>query len=301
MDSLAHTARTASQLDFAPDTTRPVSERAHHFTVDVEEYFQVSAFEHIVPRAAWGSMESRVDIGIAMLLEMLAEHRARATFFVLGWLAERQPAMVTAIVRAGHEIASHGWDHRRVTNDAPETFRSSVRRAKDLLEQISGTSVQGFRAPSFSITPGGEWALDILLEEGYKYDSSLFPIRRSGYGYPTGRRDPYWIVRRGGRLLEIPPATWRCAGVNLPAGGGAYFRLLPYRLVRAALGDAASRGSPGTFYIHPWELDAEQPRLSSSWPLRIRHYGGVARTPARLRRLLREFRFTTIAETLREP
>ncbi|MGI9181747.1 MAG: XrtA system polysaccharide deacetylase [Longimicrobiaceae bacterium] len=271
---------------------------AHHFTVDVEEYFQVSAFEPRVPRESWDGLESRVVASMSRLLDILAEHEARGTFFVLGWIAERHPELVRAIAAAGHEVASHGQDHRRVTHQTPEEFRASVRRSKQVLEEVTGTPVLGFRAPSFSIVPGLEWALDVLLEEGYGYDSSLFPVRRRGYGYPGGQRDPYWIERPAGRLAEVPPATLLRWGMSLPAGGGAYFRLFPYGLVRAALLDSQRRRVPATFYIHPWELDPEQPRLAVPWTTRIRHYGGLGGTIERLRRLLGEFRFMPVASTV---
>jgi polysaccharide deacetylase family protein (PEP-CTERM system associated) len=270
----------------------------HHFTVDVEEHFQVSAFEPHLSRDRWDALESRVASNVGALLDLLARHDAQGTFFVLGWVAERHPDVVKAIARAGHEVASHGWDHRRVTQQSPEEFRVSVRRTKAALEALAGAPVLGFRAPSFSIVPGREWALDILVEEGYRYDSSLFPVRRPGYGYATGRREPHWLERRTGRLAEIPPATLRIGGVNLPAAGGAYFRLLPYGLVRSALRDSERRGVSGTFYIHPWEIDPAQPRVDVPWLTRLRHYGGLARTASRLDRLLSEFRFTSIAPAL---
>lgn len=270
---------------------------AHHFTVDVEEHFQVSAFEPHLPRDRWDSMESRVAANVGRLLALLDAHGARATFFVLGWVADRQPDVVRAIARGGHEVASHGWDHRRVTQQTPDEFRLSVRRTKAVLEELAGAPVLGFRAPSFSIVAGREWALDVLLEEGYRYDSSLFPVRRPGYGYAAGGREPHWLERPAGHLAEVPPATLRVAGVNLPAAGGAYFRLLPYALVRAALRDCERRGVPGTFYIHPWEADPGQPRLDVPRLTRLRHYGGLRRTEPRLKKLLREFRFTSIAPT----
>jgi polysaccharide deacetylase family protein (PEP-CTERM system associated) len=273
--------------------------KLHYFTVDVEEYFQVSAFEAFVSREQWPDMESRVCKSMERLLEILAEHDVKGTFFVLGWVAERYPHLVRTLVESGHEIASHGWDHRRVTEQTPEEFRESVRRSRGLLEDLAGQPVVGFRAPSFSIVPGREWALDILVEEGYRYDSSLFPIRRRGYGFPSAERDPHWIARPAGRLLEIPPMTVARCGINIPAAGGAYFRFLPYALVRAALTQAQRRGVSGTFYIHPWELDAEQPRLPVPLATRLRHYTGLKGTVARLRRLLAEFRFRPItAETL---
>jgi polysaccharide deacetylase family protein (PEP-CTERM system associated) len=270
----------------------------HHFSVDVEEYFHVSAFERLVRYADWDGYESRVNDSVARLLDLLARRQTRATFFVLGWVAERHPGLVRRIAATGHEIASHGWDHARVTSQSPLAFRDSIRRTKIFLEDLAGAPVVGFRAPSFSIVPGKEWALDVLLEEGYRYDSSLFPVRRNGYGYAAGRRDPHWLERPTGRLAEVPPATLRRWGAQLPAGGGAYFRLLPYSVVRTALRDCERRGVPGTFYIHPWEVDPEQPRIDVPWLTRVRHYGGLERTLPRLERLLGEFRFTAIVDTV---
>jgi len=301
-----------SSADFAPASSgvagreSPSEGRApagveHHFTVDVEEHFQVSAFEPYVAPADWSRLESRVAAGVHRLLALLQRHGARATFFILGWVAERHPLLVKAIAEAGHEVASHGFDHRRVTRQTPEQFRESVRRAKRTLEDVVGAPVRGFRAPNFSIVPGCEWALDVLIEEGHSYDSSLFPIQRPGYGFARGARDPHLLKTAAGTLVEVPPATLRRCGVNLPAGGGAYFRLLPYALAAAALRDCAGRGVPGTFYIHPWEVDPEQPRFAVSWSARIRHYGGLRRTMPRLERLLAEFRFNSVhgAATLR--
>lgn len=266
--------------------------------MDVEEYFQVAALESVVPRTDWGALPSRVEESVRALCEMLERHGASGTFFVLGCVADRHPALVRALVRGGHEVASHGMDHRRVTELTPEEFRASVRESKDRLEQIAGVKVLGFRAPSFSIVPGREWALDILIEEGYRYDSSLFPVRRPGYGYPAGLRDVHRISRPSGTLLEIPPTTVALAGINLPAAGGAYLRLFPYALVRSGFRQAERRQRPGTFYIHPWELDPQQPRLQASWANRLRHYGGLDRVRGRLERLLAEFHFTSIARQL---
>jgi polysaccharide deacetylase family protein (PEP-CTERM system associated) len=271
---------------------------AHHFTIDLEEYFQVSAFESSIARCEWDHLESRVAAEVARLLDLLARHEARATFFVLGWVAERHADLIRAIAGAGHEIASHGWDHQRVTHQTPRQFQDSVRHTKDVLEEITGAPVLGFRAPSFSIVPGWEWALDILIEEGYRYDSSLFPVRRAGYGYPNGLPEPHWLERPAGRLAEIPPTTLQWCGLRLPAAGGAYFRLLPYGVVRAALQQCERSGVPGTFYIHPWEIDPAQPRLDVSWLTRLRHYGGLWRTAGRLERLLAEFRFTAVRDSV---
>ena len=268
---------------------------AHHFTIDVEEYFQVSAFESRVARSDWKRLESRVAAQVTQLLDLLARFNAHATFFVVGWVAKRQAALVRTIARAGHEIASHSWDHARVTTQTPLAFRESIRRTKDVLEGITGEPVLGFRAPNFSIVHGREWALDLLIEEGYRYDSSLFPIRRPGYGYSGALPDPHWLERPAGALVEIPPATLRWCGLRLPAAGGAYFRLLPYSVVQTALRQCERRGVAGTFYIHPWEVD---PGLDTSLLIRARHYGGLRRTLPRLDRLLAEFRFRPIRETV---
>ncbi len=270
----------------------------HHFTVDVEEYFQVSAFESHVDRSSWDDRASRLEMGMSPLLELLARHGASGTFFILGWVAKRHPSIVHAIAAGGHEIASHGWGHERITQLTQDKFRESVRDSRAILEDISGRRVFGYRAPSFSIVRGGEWALDVLLEEGYCYDSSLFPVRRRGYGFLGGKRDPYQIERAAGVLDEFPPATVKLGSAVLPAGGGAYFRLFPYALIQSALAAAERRGAPATFYIHPWELDPAQPRLAVPLKTRVRHYGGLARTIPRLEKLLKEFRFQAIATTL---
>jgi polysaccharide deacetylase family protein (PEP-CTERM system associated) len=270
----------------------------HHFTVDVEEYFQVLALEPHVARSRWEVIPRRVEIGVRLLLDLLSEHNSHGTFFVLGWIAERSPELVREIAERGHEVASHGANHERVTTLTRDEFRESVRSSKRVLEDITSRSVIGYRAPNFSIVRGGEWALEILVEEGYRYDSSLFPVRRSGSGFVGGQRDPHRLQLRSGTLHEIPPATLKIGGVVFPAGGGAYLRHLPYALVHSALRSAERRGVPGTFYIHPWELDPVQPRIRAPFLTRLRHYGGLARTAPRVRRLLSTFRFQPIAATL---
>lgn len=269
---------------------------AHFFSVDVEEYFQVSAFESHVDRETWERLPSRVERNVEALLELLARHDVRGTFFTVGWVARRHPWMIRRIVAAGHELASHTFWHRRVNTQAPAEFRDDVRQAREVLENISGQRVYGFRAPSFSILPGMDWALDVLLEEGYRYDSSTFPIRRPGYGNPGAPTMPYLIRRPGGDLLELPLATTSFMGMRLPAAGGAYLRQLPLGLVRRALREHERLRRPAMFYVHPWEIDPEQPRIDVGWLTGVRHYRGLDRTLGRIEQLLREFRFTSVAE-----
>jgi polysaccharide deacetylase family protein (PEP-CTERM system associated) len=238
---------------------------------------------------------------IARLLDLLGEREVTGTFFVLGWLAEREPAMVESIAAAGHEVASHGYAHRLLGDLGPDGFRESVRRSKSVLEGITGSPVVGYRAPSFSIIPGREWAFDILLEEGYSYDASLFPIRQHPtYGYPSAPRDPHWIERDGGALAEFPATTLTIAGATLPASGGAYFRIFPYGLVRAGLRSTAKRSARGMFYIHPWELDDWVPDVAAPWLQRRRTFTGLKRTWPRMRRMFHEFGFCRIDRTLEE-
>lgn len=271
---------------------------AHCFTVDVEEWFQVSALEPYVARGDWRVTPSRVAIGTDRLLALLDEAGAKGTFFTLGWVARHHPDVVRRIVAAGHELASHGWWHERVTTLDPQRFRTDVRDAKRLLEDVGGVPVLGYRAPSFSIIPGFEWALDVLAEEGYAYDSSLFPIRRRGYGHPDAPVRAHLLMRSGRPLLELPPATQTFGPLRVPAAGGGWFRQFPYALTRRALRQAERTGEPAVFYIHPWELDPDQPRLAVSLKTRIRHYANLAKMEERIRRMLAEFRFTTCAARL---
>jgi polysaccharide deacetylase family protein (PEP-CTERM system associated) len=280
------------------NATGPHKPVIHHFTVDVEEYFQVLALEPYVARSEWDRIPRRLEIGLRLLLDLLSAHETHGTFFVLGWIANRSPILIREIAERGHEIASHGGNHERVTTLTRDEFRESVRRSKSALEDVTGQAVFGYRAPNFSIVRGHEWAFDILLEEGYRYDSSLFPVRRGGYGFSGGRRDLHSLHLASGTLYEVPPATLRIGGAVFPAGGGAYFRHLPYAFVRSALISAERRGAAATFYIHPWELDTEQPRIRTSILAKLRHYGGLTRTVPRLKRLLSSFRFQPIEATL---
>ena len=268
-------------------------------SVDVEDYFQVSAFDNVVARSTWDTMESRVSANTERLLALFAEHQVLATFFILAWVAERRPELVRAIRAAGHEVASHGYGHQLIYTQTPSAFRTDVRRAKQMLEDLSGERVIGYRAPSYSITAQSLWALDVLREEGYEYDASIFPIRHDRYGIPSAPRHVHQRQTPAGPLMEVPPSTVRLAGNNLPVAGGGYFRILPYWWTRWGIArvNRAER-QPVVFYLHPWEIDPEQPRLRASIVSRFRHYRHLERTEPRLRRLLRDFRFDTVRALL---
>ena len=274
------------------------SAATHFFTVDVEEYFQVQALEHVVSRDQWLSRPSRVEGSIDVILEALERQDVCGTFFVLGWLARHRPEVVKKIAGAGHEIASHGFSHRRVTALDPVRFREEARASKGELEELTGESVRGYRAPSFSIVPGYEWTFDVLLEEGYVYDSSLFPVHRRGYGYASAPRAPYVMRRPSGELAEFPLATTTFLRFPIPAAGGGYLRQLPLSVIRRAFRQAGERGESATFYIHPWEVDPGQPRLPVSPVTYVRHYRGLSATLGRLEAMLTEFRFVNIASAL---
>jgi len=269
--------------------TVPMKPHRHAMTVDVEDYFQVSAFDHHIPRETWDTWPRRVEANTDALLALFAERGVRATFFVLGWVAERHPGLVRRIVAEGHELASHGYGHRRVTQLSPEAFRADIGRARRLLEDIGGVPVSGYRAPSFSIGPQSLWAHDALAAEGYAYSSSVYPISHDHYGMPDAPRAPYRVA--DGRLLEIPISTLCLGRWNLPCGGGGYFRLLPSAYFLAAFRRLErSEGRSGVFYIHPWELDPGQPRVSGlPTRTRLRHYLNLSRTADRLRVLIERF------------
>ena len=259
-------------------------------TVDVEEHFQVGAFERHVARADWDRLPSRVERNTDAVLQIFGDAGVRATFFTLGWVAERHPGLIRRIVGGGHELASHGMAHIRATDQDPSEFREDVRRAKGLLEDVGQTPVRGYRAASFSIAAGNMWAFEVLAEEGYLYSSSLYPIRHDHYGMPEAPRIAH--RPRGERgVIEIPISTVTLFGRNLPCGGGGYFRLSPYGLSRWALRRVnGSAAQPCVFYFHPWEIDPAQPRLRGvGWKSRFRHYVNLRRMEPRLRRLLHDF------------
>lgn len=268
-------------------------------SVDVEDYFQVSAFEHVVSRDCWGQQESRVVANTERLLELFDDAGVRSTFFVLGWVADRAPQLVRRIAAGGHEIASHGYHHQILYNLTPKQFREDVREAKITLEQAAGCPVVGYRAPSYSVTTSSLWALDVLIEEGYQYDASIFPIHHDRYGIPDAARHAHVMKRPAGALVEVPASTVRLGGINLPVAGGGYFRLLPYSWTRWGIRRVNRvEHAPVVFYLHPWEIDPGQPRMQVGAQTRLRHYGGLGKTAARLARLLRDFQFDSIASVM---
>jgi polysaccharide deacetylase family protein (PEP-CTERM system associated) len=262
-------------------------------TCDVEDYFQVSAFAPYIERAAWDAQPCRVERNVERLLALFDEAGARGTFFTLGWIAQRYPQVVRAIVAAGHELASHGYGHERASALSVADFRNDVVRAKKLLEDIGGVAIHGYRAPSFSISQGNLWAFDVLTDAGYHYSSSVYPVRHDHYGMPDAPRFPY---RPRPQLVEIPISTLQVGGRNLPVGGGGYFRLLPYQLSRWGIGRVNARDrQPAIFYFHPWEIDPDQPRIAKAgFKSRFRHYLNLHRTEPRLRCLLRDFRWDRV-------
>jgi polysaccharide deacetylase family protein (PEP-CTERM system associated) len=270
-----------------------MSEICNALTVDVEDYFQVSALAPHIARTEWDRIPCRVERNIDVVLQLLAESGSQATFFTLGWIAERYPRLVRRLVAAGHELASHGYSHLRATEQVRAEFLQDIRRAKSLLEDLAGIEVKGYRAPSFSLGGSNPWAFDCIAEAGYRYSSSVYPIRHDHYGMPDAPRFPY---RPRESLLEIPLATARLLKANLPAGGGGYFRLLPYAVSRSLIRrvNQVDRRA-AVFYFHPWELDPGQPRIpGTSLKTRIRHYLNLHRTQPRLRRLLRDFTWRRI-------
>jgi len=277
-----------------------VSGPVNALTVDVEDYYQVESFVNIVRREDWGRWESRVERNTYRLLDLFARRQARGTFFILGWIAERHPQLAREIVSAGHEIACHSYDHQFIPGQRREDFRADVRRAKSLLEDITGEAVEGYRAPTYSIMKETLWALDILVEEGFRYDSSIFPIRHDRYGVPGAKRFPYVIYCQSGELIEFPPSTVRIAGQNLPMAGGGYFRLLPYPVFRWGVRRINRReGQPAIFMVHAWEIDPDQPALPGTRFNVWRHRSNLNLTESRLERLLQDFRFTSVREVLR--
>jgi polysaccharide deacetylase family protein (PEP-CTERM system associated) len=268
-------------------------------TVDLEEYFQVSNFDKLIDRADWESLPSRVRDSTMRLLDLFDSTHNRATFFVLGWIAERHPALVREVADRGHEIACHGYGHELVYNLGRDRFRDDLRRARAAIEDATGTAVRGYRAPSYSITEASLWALQILAEEGFRFDSSIFPIKHPRYGIPGFARWPVRLNLGGGATIrEFPLTTVAFGGLNFPLAGGAYLRFLPPSLFRWGLGRLQASGRPTVLYVHPWEIDPDQPRQDVRLRVRINHYHNLHNTESRLRKLLELFRFSTLSSVL---
>jgi polysaccharide deacetylase family protein (PEP-CTERM system associated) len=274
-----------ASADTASASAQPVR---NAMTCDVEDYFQVQAFAGHIARDSWDGFASRVERNTSRVLDLFAKHRVHATFFTLGWVAERNKELICRIVRDGHELASHGMEHRQVFSQSPDEFRADVRRTKAILEDIGGTQVTGYRAASFSINKNTFWAFDVLAEEGYRYSSSIYPVRHDLYGIPDAPRFAFQPTKS--KLLEVPMSTVSVFGRNLPCSGGGYFRLLPYALSRWGFRRVNQRDRrPAIFYFHPWEIDPDQPKQHEA-PLksRLRHYLNLDRMEGRLERLLRD-------------
>jgi polysaccharide deacetylase family protein (PEP-CTERM system associated) len=277
-----------------------MAEICNALSVDVEDYFQVSALAPHIARSDWERIPCRIERNMDIILELLSSSASQATFFTLGWIAQRYPQLVQRIAAEGHELASHGYGHQRVNDQTRAQFLEDIRKAKTLLEDLTSAEVKGYRAPSFSIGADTLWAFDSIAQAGYRYSSSIYPIRHDHYGMPDAPRFAY---RPREDLLEIPVATARVLHTNLPAGGGGYFRLLPYAISRSLIRRInRSDQRSAVFYLHPWELDPEQPRVPrTGLKTRIRHYLNLHRTQARLRRLLGDFTWRRIDRTFLEP
>ena len=277
----------------------PFGRVTNAITVDVEDYFHASAFDRVVPRAAWDDYASRVVPNTHRLLDLFDEQRVKGTFFVLGWVAKKFPELVREIGGRGHELASHGYHHQLVYMLTPEQFRDDIRRAKGTIEDVGGAPVRGYRAPSFSIVRSSLWALDVLIEEGHTYDASIFPIHHDRYGIADAPRAAHVIQRGSGSIVELPGSTVRLGGTNYPIAGGGYFRLFPYAATRWGIARVNSRdGEPVVLYIHPWEVDPDQPRLEASRATLLRHHAGIATTMDKLRQVTADFSFGRVIDVL---
>lgn len=265
-------------------------------TVDVEDYYQVSAFDPFVPRSTWSEYEGRVEANTDRILELFESYNVSGTFFTLGWVAEKYPALVRRIVDGGHELASHGWDHLMVTKLSRDEFAADIRRAKHVLEDTTGAQVTGYRAPSYSFTKKNDWAHTVLAEQGYRYSSSVAPIKHDLYGIPDAPRFAH--PRAEGAVIELPITTARVLGRNVPCGGGGWFRLYPYQLSQWAIKRVHKKDQErAIFYFHPWEIDPEQPRISGlSARARFRHYQNLALMEPRVEQLLKDFDWGTMAD-----
>ena len=270
-------------------------------TIDVEDYFQVAALANLAPTKSWDDFELRVERNTDKILQRFDEHSIKGTFFVLGWIAEKCPQVVKNIVAAGHELASHGYSHQLIYNQTPDVFREETIRSKKLLEDISGVAVNGYRAASYSITKKSLWALDTIAEAGFTYDSSIFPVKHDRYGIPDAVEVPHTLTTPAGhKITEFPITALKLAGYKLPIAGGGYFRLFPYWFSRWGLQRVnTAQKQPFVFYLHPWEIDPEQPKLAATGLSKFRHYNNLEVCEQRFEQLLADFEFTTVANVLR--
>ena len=268
-------------------------------TIDVEDYYMVSAFAEIVKFEDWHGYESRVEMNTYKILDLLNDYSIKATFFILGWIAVNHPLLIRDIHSAGHEIACHGYNHRLIYDLTPEEFREDARKAKSILEDITGEPVIGYRATSYSVIKETLWALDILIDEGFLYDSSIFPIYHDRYGLPGADRYPHFIERKNGKILEFPPSTFSIFKLNVPVAGGGYLRLLPLWITRAAIRRINEQdGKPAIMYFHPWEIDPQQPRLKGRFLSRFRHYVNLNTTIPKLKVFLEGFAFKPLSHLI---
>lgn len=265
-------------------------------TVDVEDYFQVSAFESVIDPKEWDGFPCRVERNVDRILRLFSEADIKATFFVLGWIAERYPTVVNSIVKEGHEVASHGYGHQRIIHQTPDEFREDLLRSKALLEALVGQAVVGYRAPSYSIGESTLWAHDVLADAGFQYSSSVVPVKHDLYGIPEGHRYPYRTADN--RLLEIPISTLKLMGRNINCGGGGWFRFFPYAFTHHAVSSInANEQKPCVFYFHPWEIDPSQPKIrNASVKSKFRHYLNLQKTSSRLKRLVSDFSWSTMKD-----
>jgi polysaccharide deacetylase family protein (PEP-CTERM system associated) len=291
-----NTAYSAMQSHTSPPTRRlsecdGETQMINALTIDVEDYYHVEAFQAVIRREDWERYERRVHNSTLKILDLLARHEITATFFILGWVAERTPSIVKEIQAAGHDIGSHGYAHQIIYKQTPEEFATDLRRSLEIIEGITGRKVLGFRAPSFSLTKRSLWAIEIMQSFGLAYDSSVFPILHDIYGIPDAPRHPYQIAEG---FWEFPMTTVQVLGKNIPVGGGGYLRMFPYWLTRWGIRKANSGGQPAIVYLHPWELDPEHPRIKTSPLNQFRHYVNLTKTEARLTALCKDFKFTSL-------
>jgi len=265
-------------------------------TIDLEDYYHATAFEHIIDKRKWEDMESRIQQNLEKILSILDEYQVKATFFALGWVAERYPILIRTIVNEEHEVASHGYNHTMINHQSKGSFKEDIIKTKKILEDITGIKIKGYRAPSFSINKSSLWALNILCENGHMYDSSIFPIRHDRYGMPDAKRFPHSIELNGkGNIKEFPPSTIRILNWNFPIAGGGYLRLFPIKFIEWGIKKLNNiEKQPAIIYLHPWELDPQQPKIPACWLSRFRHYVNLDTTEKKLRNLIKNFRFTTL-------